>query len=117
MTDRKKPGVAFWATVIVVALLAYPLSFGPACWAYKWGFLGKVRLRSIYAPVFDHETDIPRNVRRVAGWYSGPDAYDRDMIVYLDHVDDYLVQLRRLVRETDAIIEAKMREIEGDADH
>jgi hypothetical protein len=31
--ERKKPGVAFWATVVVVAvLLAYPLSFGPACW-------------------------------------------------------------------------------------
>ena len=27
MTDRQKPGVAFWATVVVVAvLLAYPLS-------------------------------------------------------------------------------------------
>jgi hypothetical protein len=33
MTDRKKPGVAFWATVaVVVVLVAYPLSFGPACW-------------------------------------------------------------------------------------
>ena len=31
MTDRKKPGVAFWATVVVVVVLvAYPLSFGPA---------------------------------------------------------------------------------------
>jgi hypothetical protein len=33
MTDvqNKKPGVAFWATVaVVVALVAYPLSFGPA---------------------------------------------------------------------------------------
>jgi hypothetical protein len=31
--DRKKPGVAFWATVVVAAVLvAYPLSFGPACW-------------------------------------------------------------------------------------
>ena len=29
-TDRKKPGVAFWATVVVVVvLLAYPLSIGP----------------------------------------------------------------------------------------
>src|SRR5262245_29364126 len=33
MTDRNKPGVAFWATVVVVVVLvAYPLSFGPACW-------------------------------------------------------------------------------------
>ncbi len=31
--SRKKPGVAFWATVVVVVgLVAYPLSFGPACW-------------------------------------------------------------------------------------
>ena len=32
---RKTPGVAFWATVVVVALLGYPLSFGPACW-WSW---------------------------------------------------------------------------------
>src|SRR5262245_35345099 len=33
MTDRKKPGVAFWTAVVVfAALVAYPLSFGPACW-------------------------------------------------------------------------------------
>jgi hypothetical protein len=37
MTSRKKPGVAFWATVVLVAVLVlYPLSFGPACWlAYR----------------------------------------------------------------------------------
>jgi hypothetical protein len=36
MTDRKKPGVAFWATVVVVVLLlGYPLSFGPACWWFS----------------------------------------------------------------------------------
>lgn len=30
--DRKKPDVAFWATVtLVVVLVAYPLSWGPAC--------------------------------------------------------------------------------------
>ena len=33
MTDHKRPGVAFWATVgLVVVLVGYPLSFGPACW-------------------------------------------------------------------------------------
>ncbi len=29
--SRKQPGMAFWATVVVVAMLvAYPLSMGPA---------------------------------------------------------------------------------------
>jgi hypothetical protein len=33
MTDRKKPSAAFWATVVVVvALVAYPLSAGPVIW-------------------------------------------------------------------------------------
>src|SRR5262245_6890931 len=37
MADPRKPGVAFWATVVVVVGLgAYPLSMGPAhgiaCW-------------------------------------------------------------------------------------
>lgn len=33
MTDHKKTGVAFWAAVVVVVVLVlYPLSFGPACW-------------------------------------------------------------------------------------
>jgi hypothetical protein len=33
MFDRKKPGVAFWITVVVVvALVVYPLSFGLAVW-------------------------------------------------------------------------------------
>jgi hypothetical protein len=32
-SDRERPGVAFWTTVMVVAVLvAYPLSFGPWCW-------------------------------------------------------------------------------------
>ncbi len=31
--ERKQPGVAFWATLAVVAvLMLYPLSVGPAAW-------------------------------------------------------------------------------------
>jgi hypothetical protein len=35
MSDsRKHPTAAFWATVVVVvALVVYPLSYGPICWA------------------------------------------------------------------------------------
>ena len=33
MTSRKKPGVAFWATVAFSLPVLYVLSFGPVCWA------------------------------------------------------------------------------------
>src|SRR5262249_4370801 len=29
---RKDPSVALWLTIILVVLVGYPLSFGPACW-------------------------------------------------------------------------------------
>ena len=36
--ERKRPGVAFWSTIVVVVALAYPLSAGPACWvSSRWG--------------------------------------------------------------------------------
>jgi len=31
-TDRKKPGVAFWATVVAVVVVLYVTSTGPAFW-------------------------------------------------------------------------------------
>ena len=38
-SNRKKPGVAGWVTVAVVAVLVgYPLSFEPACWLSKQSF-------------------------------------------------------------------------------
>jgi hypothetical protein len=34
MSDNKKPGVTFWVTVVVIlALVGYPLMWGPVCWA------------------------------------------------------------------------------------
>ena len=54
MTSRKKPGVAFWATVIVlVALVGYPLSFGPACWAASWNVGMPLHwMETLYWPIF-----------------------------------------------------------------
>jgi hypothetical protein len=51
-SSHKKPGVAFWATVVVVCLLiAYPLSFGPACWIATRGDSEFGELPSIYTPI------------------------------------------------------------------
>ena len=48
----KRPGVAFWATVVVVVLLvAYPLSFGPACWLADSGLLPEKPAIHCYRPL------------------------------------------------------------------
>jgi hypothetical protein len=64
MTSHKKPGVAFWATVVVVAVLvAYPLSMGMAYRMLIWSSPGDLEsrgwraYRAVYAPiiwVYDH---------------------------------------------------------------
>jgi hypothetical protein len=52
MIERSKPGVAFWATVVVVAVLvAYPLGFGPACWLVENGELAARPVARLYRPI------------------------------------------------------------------
>jgi len=54
MTDRKKPGAAFWATAgLVVALVAYPLSFGPACWLADRRIVPPLPIANLFAPFLD----------------------------------------------------------------
>ena len=74
MTDRKQPGVAFWATVVVVAVLvAYPLSIGPAIWlrdqewAPDWTFDA---YRWIYAPIISVCNDGPKPFDDAMNWYA-----------------------------------------------
>jgi hypothetical protein len=51
-SDRKKPGVAFWVAVaVVVVLVGYPLSFGPACWVSSRTEIGIESLPVIYRPI------------------------------------------------------------------
>jgi hypothetical protein len=50
-TSRKKPSLAFWATVVMVAVLTYPLSFGPACWTSERTGIGASALSVAYQPI------------------------------------------------------------------
>jgi len=49
--DRKKPGLAFWATVVVVVALLYPISFGPACWINRGTAVGGKAIWTVYYPM------------------------------------------------------------------
>lgn len=48
--NQKKPGAAFWAGVILLLALAYPASFGPACWLVGWGVLPVRATAKVYRP-------------------------------------------------------------------
>jgi hypothetical protein len=80
MTDRKKPGVAFWATVVVVVgLVAYPLSFGPACWWFSlprsdgpWLISmsdAEPHAPQIYWPIGWLTQNGPESIRGIIEWY------------------------------------------------
>ena len=70
MTDRKKPGVAFWSTmVVVVVLLAYPLSFGPACWITARTGIGVYTLQRVYRPIL-YAMSRSRSVANLCRWYA-----------------------------------------------
>ena len=73
MTDRKKPGVAFWATVVlVVVLVGYPLSFGPACWITSRRGTTPEVIYKIYRPVIYNWGRAPRSgsLWKAVHWYA-----------------------------------------------
>jgi hypothetical protein len=51
--ERKKPGIAFRTAVVVVMLVvAYPLSFGPACWIASRNQPSGDHVSAAYRPIF-----------------------------------------------------------------
>jgi len=77
MTDRKKPGVAFWATVVVVVVLAYPLSFGPACWITSRTNVGAEAVPVLFQPLtWAMSPDSETTINRVSRWYAKIGAPD-----------------------------------------
>ena len=76
MTSRKKPGLAFWATVVAVVALvvAYPLSFGPACWWLKDSELDNgvvVNIApNVYWPIGWLAENGPESLSDAINWYA-----------------------------------------------
>ncbi len=72
-SDRKKPGVAFWATVVVVVtLVAYPLSFGVAEWLDGRDWLPEWTvppLRIAFWPILSLYNNGPEPAREAIYWY------------------------------------------------
>ncbi len=70
---KKKPRVAFWATVALVAIfVVYPLSMGPACWllAQEWKPDGThAAILKVFAPILWVYRNGPEPVHSAMRWY------------------------------------------------
>jgi hypothetical protein len=74
MTSPRKPTAGFWSTVAVnVVLVAYPLSFGPACWWFADSELdGGVVVNTaptVYWPIGWLAENGPEPLSRAINWY------------------------------------------------
>ena len=73
MTDeRKKPGLTFWAAVVVAVLLAYAALLGPCCWLSSRLDYGAGLVSAIYRPVarISIRNSTPNVIQRAFKWYS-----------------------------------------------
>ena len=82
-SERKKAGAAFWCAVAVSVALAYPVSFGPACWFNSYTGVGGGLIAAAYDPFSRRlwmrepklvelylESSAERNLRELSGRFS-----------------------------------------------
>jgi hypothetical protein len=93
--NRKKPGWAFWAVVVVVVMLVvYPLSIGPACWISSRTSIGATAASVIYQPMM-WVTSRSERAEQVLSWYCRVGAaigwqWHRGMWIEGDGLDEWL---------------------------
>jgi hypothetical protein len=75
MTERK-PGGGFWLTITLLAVLLYPLSFGPACWLTARGMIPKPGWTyRAYWPILRLAAQHPKTpIKSVLRWYASAGA-------------------------------------------
>ncbi len=83
--SRKPPSVAFWVTVVaIVGVLAYPLSFEPACWISSYLDPSGDIVSLIYRPIVWYWAyDAAESLDRLIGWYVGLGTKDGFHVHYL----------------------------------
>ena len=86
----KKPGVAFWATVVVVVVLvAYPLSFGPAIWLTARGYFRESTVQSFYMPVLWSAAQA-ESLENAVTWWGSLGVPDGKSVNFMFETDEAL---------------------------
>src|SRR5262249_32610903 len=71
MTNSKKPGLAFWATVVCLVILGYGVSLGPGCWVTSQTGVGTSVVDVVYRPIILVADACPFSAWGIIQWYSG----------------------------------------------
>jgi hypothetical protein len=58
-----------WAEWLALALLAYPISFGPACWIATRSGIGRGGVEVVYLPLFLCWANGPRPLSNAISWW------------------------------------------------
>ncbi len=69
MTDRHRPSVAFWTTVMLASLVLYVLSIGPACWISSRARAGGEAVSTVHRPLTWGMSHSHR-IAHAISWYS-----------------------------------------------
>jgi len=70
--ECEKPTFGFWVTIaLVTVLVAYPLSFGPACWLVSCDGLPRLGTARFYRPIVCIANAESRPVSEILRWYAG----------------------------------------------
>jgi hypothetical protein len=70
-SDRKHPSAAFWITVaLVVVLVGYPVSFGPACWIAERNWTYVPIAICVYGPLVQIAYNGPVWVKGPLRWWA-----------------------------------------------
>ena len=73
MSDRKKPGVAFWVTVGLALLILYVASAGPVGWLSRRDFMSDAAIsaaKRFYWPLMWAQESGPKPIRDAINWYT-----------------------------------------------
>ena len=75
--EPRKPTAAFWLMLALLALLAYPLSVGPACWISSRAGRGEQLVTATFRPLMRLcEASKSSALDRMVAWYSEIGAAD-----------------------------------------
>ena|SRR5260370_487822 len=72
--ERKKPGVTFWCSIALTAVLAYPASFGPLCWLADRQVIPDRFVAEVFSPFLHVAFERSNTAASVLNWLADAGA-------------------------------------------